>query len=143
MFNWERYSKDSLACSYILSLISSSRFINFLANCCLQYSEATVTAVTWPCQELTLPFNFSHNCMIGRSSMYRTEHAWFYSILRLEMDLNTKTSKNSVNWQAIHIIFLYKLNQLSLEIQIIIFKNLYFCNQFGEFVSAKIDIECA
>jgi hypothetical protein len=58
------------------------------------------------------------------------------------MDLNTKTSKNSVNWQAIHIIFLYKLNHLSLEIQIINLTNLYFCNQFGEFVSAKIDIEC-
>ena len=31
---------------YILSLISSNRFISFLANCCLLYSGATVTAVT-------------------------------------------------------------------------------------------------
>lgn len=41
--------------TYILSLISSRRFISFLASCCLRYSGETVTAVTWPCHDSPCP----------------------------------------------------------------------------------------
>ena len=41
--------------TYILSLISSSKFMSFLANFCLRNSEATDTAVTCPCQDSPCP----------------------------------------------------------------------------------------
>lgn len=46
MFQELKIKKSNICMSYILSLMSSSRFISFLANCCLRYSGATVTAVT-------------------------------------------------------------------------------------------------
>lgn len=43
---WSMKKTQTLRSTYILSLMSSSRFISFFANCCLRYSGATVTAVT-------------------------------------------------------------------------------------------------
>lgn len=61
--NIKAWTRNKLSSSYTLSLISSSRFISFLANCCLRYSGATLTAVTWPCHDSPCPSTFPMTAM--------------------------------------------------------------------------------
>lgn len=72
----------------------SNKCISLFASCCLRYWEATVTAVTWPCQDSPCPSTLPITETSTLVNDYNYQNGKTKSTTLLMLALNTSSYRN-------------------------------------------------